>query len=101
MKATAIAHSIQGPVKYHGLKKPKQRIPFHDSTSVCANALHTATTVDIDSSLKENIIVINEILVTGQDKKRVEVVLDKLKSLAEYLGFYKVVSRNSVKTEKG
>lgn len=101
MKATAIAHPIQGLVKYHGLKKPKQRIPFHDSISVCANALHTTTTVEIDSPLKENIIVINEKLVTGQDKKKVEVGLDKLKRLAEYPGFFKVVSRNSVEIGKG
>ncbi|MFB0567331.1 MAG: diphosphomevalonate decarboxylase, partial [Candidatus Bathyarchaeia archaeon] len=33
MKATAIAHPIQGLIKYHGLKKPKQRIPYHNSIS--------------------------------------------------------------------
>ncbi|MDH5447637.1 MAG: diphosphomevalonate decarboxylase [Candidatus Bathyarchaeota archaeon] len=101
MRATAIAHPIQGLVKYHGLKNPKQRIPFHDSISVCIDALYTITTVEVNSSLKGNIIVINEKWVTGQDKKRVGIVLDKLKKLAEYLGFFKIVSRNSIKTGKG
>ena len=40
MKATAVARPIQGLIKYHGLKKPKQRIPYHDSISVCVQALH-------------------------------------------------------------
>jgi phosphomevalonate decarboxylase len=101
MKATAIVHPIQGLVKYHGLKNPKQRIPFHDSISVCIDALHTMTTVEIDNSLKENMIVINEKQVTEQDKRRVEVILDKLKNLAEYLGSFKVVSRNRLKAGKG
>jgi phosphomevalonate decarboxylase len=65
MKATAIAHPIQGLVKYHGLKNPKKRIPFHDSISVCADGLHTTTTVEVDNSFKENTTVINEKLVTG------------------------------------
>jgi phosphomevalonate decarboxylase len=46
MKATAIAHPIQGLVKYHGLKDAKLRIPFHDSISVCMQALCTTTTVE-------------------------------------------------------
>lgn len=101
MKATVVAHPIQGLVKYHGLKKLKERIPFHDSISVCVEALCTTTTVEVDSSLQENIVVINESYVTGRDKERIETVLGKLRTLAEYSGFFKVVSRNSVKTGKG
>jgi len=101
MKATAIAHPIQGLIKYHGLKKLEQRIPFHDSISVCADALHTITTVEVNSALQENIIVVNGNPVAGRDKERVEIVLSKLKNLAEYPGFFKVVSENSVKTGKG
>lgn len=101
MKATAIAHPIQGLIKYHGLKKLRQRIPFHDSISVCAGALHTTTTVEVAGSLKENIIIINEKQATGRDKERIEIVLDKLRKLAEYQGFFEVVSQNSVKTGKG
>src|SRR5207244_2584247 len=35
MKATAVAHPIQGLIKYHGLADPVLRLPFHDSISVC------------------------------------------------------------------
>jgi len=36
MKATAVAHPIQGLIKYHGLADPVLRLPFHDSISVCS-----------------------------------------------------------------
>jgi diphosphomevalonate decarboxylase len=101
MKATAIAHPIQGLIKYHGLKKPKQRIPFHDSISVCADALHTITTVEIDNALKEDIVIVNGKRITGRDRERVETVLGKLKKLGSHSEFFKVVSQNNVATGKG
>ena len=45
-KATAIAHTMQGLLKYHGLKNHELRIPFHDSISVNLDALYTKTTVE-------------------------------------------------------
>jgi len=101
MKATAIAHPIQGLVKYHGLKNPQLRIPFHDSISVCADALQTTTTVEVDSTLKENFVVVNGRQLIGRDRERVETVLGKLKLLAGYRGSFKVVSKNSVRIGKG
>ncbi|MFP3984513.1 MAG: diphosphomevalonate decarboxylase [Candidatus Bathyarchaeia archaeon] len=101
MKASAIAHPIQGLVKYHGLKKPKYRIPFHDSISVCIDALHTTTTVEAHNSIKANNVLINGRRVVGHDKERIETVLNKFKRLAKYRGFFKVVSQNSVERGKG
>jgi len=101
MKATAIAHPIQGLIKYHGLKDPEKRIPFHDSISVCIEALRTTTTVETSESLKENVITINGRKPIRRDKQRVEVVLNKLKSLARYKEHFKVVSENSLKEGKG
>ena len=40
-KATAKAHAMQGLLKYHGMKDSELRIPFHDSISVCLDALFT------------------------------------------------------------
>lgn len=101
MKATAIAHPIQGLIKYHGLRNTEQRIPFHDSISVCTETLHTTTTVEVDTALKENIMVVNGKNVSGRDKVRIEIVLAKLGKIAEYSGFFKVVSQNSVEIGKG
>lgn len=101
MKATAKAHPIQGLIKYHGLKDPVLRIPFHDSISVCANALFTVTTVEADEGLKEDSIIVNGGVITGNAKKRVETVLRKLREISDYSGFFKIVSRNSLTEGKG
>jgi phosphomevalonate decarboxylase len=101
VKATAVAHPIQGLVKYHGLRDARLRIPFHDSISVCIEALHTTTTVEADPSLKQDSITINRKEATGSDLKRVNVVLDKLRRMAKYKGHFKVVSKNSITYGKG
>src|SRR4030067_1904782 len=101
MKATAIAHPIQGLIKYHGLRDPLKRIPFHDSISVCIEALQTITTVEASRSLEGDMIIINGRKPIPKDKQRVEVILNKLKSLARYKGHFKVVSENSLREGKG
>jgi len=101
MKATAIAHPIQGLIKYHGLKRPQQRIPYHDSISVCIQDLTTTTTVEASDYLEENTIIINGKKQSGKDKERAEMVLSRLKSLAKFSGNFQVVSENSMKVGKG
>lgn len=101
MKATAVAYPIQGLIKYHGLKKPKKRIPYHDSISVCIQALNTTTSVEASKSLRKNTITINGEKQNGRDKERVETVLNELKKLAGFSGNFKVVSENSLKIGKG
>ena len=101
MKATAVAHPIQGLIKYHGLKNPRQRIPYHDSVSVCIQALSTTTTVETLQESKNNEITINGRQTDATERKRVEIVLNKLKELAKFSGSFKVVSQNSLETGKG
>lgn len=96
-----MAHAIQGLVKYHGLKNPRLRIPYHDSISVCIKALKTTTTVEASESAKENEITVNGKEVTGRDRERAEIVLDKLRKLAKHSAAFKVVSENSLRTGKG
>ena len=101
MKATAIAHPIQGLIKYHGLKDREKRIPFHDSISVCARELQTTTTVETVSSAGEGTVTVNGKLLLGKDRQRVEVVLDQFKKLADYNAYFKVSSANSLVEGKG
>jgi len=101
MKATTIAHPIQGLTKYHGLKDAKLRIPFHDSISVCIENLHTITTVETVNSSKKDSVIINGKEVVGKDFERVEVVLNRLRNLAKYSGGFKVMSKNSITGGKG
>lgn len=101
MKVTVVAHPIQGLIKYHGLKSPKERIPYHDSISVCVQALTTTTTVETLEDSKKSEFIINGKTACGQDKERIEIVLGKLRTLAEFHGGFRVVSENSLKTGKG
>jgi phosphomevalonate decarboxylase len=101
LKATGVAHPIQGLVKYHGLRNPRQRIPYHDSISVCVGALTTTTTVEALHELRRNEIIINGKKPGSKERERVEVVLGKLKERAGFSGGFRVVSENSLKTGKG
>lgn len=102
MKATAVAHPIQGLIKYHGLKDEAKRIPYHDSISVCAAQLQTVTTVEFDHELKDDSIIINDSTVTGRDKERAKTVLNTLRQLAHTPQlFARVVSKNSITQGKG
>src|SRR3989442_11924518 len=53
MKATAVAHPIQGLIKYHGLADPVLRLPFHDSISVCTAPLTSRTTVEFGGGARD------------------------------------------------
>lgn len=101
MKATAIAHPIQGLIKYHGLRNPTLRIPFHDSISVCIQALQTTTTVETKGSFKKDFLMVNGANLTGRNRKRVEMVLHELKDITGYSGHFKVISENSLREGKG
>jgi phosphomevalonate decarboxylase len=101
LKVTAIAHPIQGLVKYHGLRNPKQRIPYHDSISVCIQAFFTTTTVETLHELRKNEITINGKQPAAKERERVEIVIEKLKELAGFTGAFKVVSENSFRIGKG
>jgi diphosphomevalonate decarboxylase len=100
MKATAIAHPIQGLIKYHGLKDTELRIPFHDSISVCIKAMCTTTTVETIASPMDTVVINNKRIV-GNELERVKTVLNKLKTVTGYSGNFKVASQNSVTNGKG
>ncbi len=101
MKATVVAHAVQGLVKYHGLRDVARRIPFHDSISVCAEALRTVTTVEADDALSVDSVTVNGRLLPGGERARAEAVLEELRRLTGYKGHFKVVSLNSLERGKG
>lgn len=96
MKATAVAYAIQGLIKYHGLKDPKRRIPYHDSISVCAKALETRTTVESDPGLDRDEIRIDGVPADQRTVERAGTVLDELRRLGKTRRLVKVESKNSI-----
>jgi phosphomevalonate decarboxylase len=104
-KASAIAYPIQGLVKYHGLKDPVRRIPFHDSISVCTGPIHTHTTFEVledddaaaarqKATGHRSIVEIDGKATTGRAFDRVQVVVDAIREKAGDDRPYRMVSRN-------
>ncbi|MFQ5838257.1 MAG: diphosphomevalonate decarboxylase [Thermoplasmata archaeon] len=100
MKASAVAHPIQGLIKYHGLADQVLRLPYHDSISVCTAPLITHTTVafgdyDTDS------LVVDGSPVRGRGLERAITVLDEVRRRADLSERARVESTNSFPTNVG
>jgi len=102
VKATARAYAIQGLIKYHGLKSKKQRIPYHDSISVCMKSLPTITTVEFSETLRRDNYRINGKTPAKNEQDRIQVVLNALRSIARQKPLHvRVESRNPPVNGKG
>lgn len=100
-KATAIAHAIQGLVKYHGLKDSKRRIPYHDSISVCVEELTTKTTIEFSGAYSEDATEINGKPAGIVEAARVLNVVSPLRTLAKVTEHFKLSSENNLPQGKG
>ncbi|WP_158057370.1 phosphomevalonate decarboxylase MvaD [Halorussus halophilus] len=83
MKATAKAHPIQGLVKYHGMRDEDQRLPYHDSISLCTAPSHTKTTVEFDGDLDSDTFVVDGEELSGHAADRVAKVVARVRELAD------------------
>ncbi len=83
MKATAMAHPIQGLVKYHGMRDDIERLPYHDSISVCTAPSHTRTTVEFSMDYEEDVYVVDGEELEGRAYERVEAVVEKARSMSD------------------
>ena len=84
MKATAKAHPIQGLVKYHGMRDPELRLPYHDSISVCTAPSHSKTTAEFDPDLDADDYVIDGERVEGRGAERIQAVVDHVRERADF-----------------
>ncbi|MCK4443214.1 MAG: diphosphomevalonate decarboxylase [Thermoplasmata archaeon] len=100
MKSSAVAHPIQGLIKYHGLKDEVLRLPFHDSISVCTAPLVTHTTVEF-GDFPENEVVIDGDQVMGRELERVGLVVDTVRKQAGVEDNFKMHSQNSFPSNVG
>jgi len=100
-KSTACAHTIQGLLKYHGLRNRKLRLPYHDSVSVCAKALTTTATIEFGREYHEDLIEINGMTAKGNEARRVIAVIDPLRKLAKNKDHFRLISANNLTKVKG
>jgi phosphomevalonate decarboxylase len=101
MKATAIAHPIQGLVKYHGMRDPELRLPYHDSISVCTAPSHTRTTVQLQPDAGADTYRIDGEVVDGRGAERIAHVVDHVRDLAGVDHAVRVESENSFPSNVG
>ena len=86
MKATAIAHPIQGMVKYHGMRDHDRRLPYHDSISVCTAPSRSITTVEFRPDRSEDVFIVEDERLEGEAADRVAKVVDAARELADMAG---------------
>lgn len=92
-KASAIAYPIQGLVKYHGLRDPVRRIPFHDSISLCTGPIHTHTTFEVVESGAPQVTIDGK-ATSGRAMERVRVVVDAVREKTGDARPFRMVSQN-------
>ena len=100
-KATAVAHPIQGLVKYHGMRDDELRLPYHDSISVCTAPSHTRTTAAFDDSLATDRYVVDGEQLSGRGAERVRSVVDHVRELEGTERPVRLASENSFRTNVG
>lgn len=100
MKASAVAHPIQGLIKYHGLQDERLRLPFHDSISVCTAPLTTHTTIEF-GEWDTNSAAIGEDPVTGREFERISDVVSPVLQLAGSDLRFKMMSVNDFSSNIG
>ncbi|QKY18061.1 phosphomevalonate decarboxylase MvaD [Halorubrum sp. CBA1229] len=100
-KATARAHPIQGLVKYHGMRDPELRLPYHDSISLCTAPTATTTTVEWQPDASEDTYVIGGEEVDGRAAERIDMVVDHVRELAGVDAAVRLESENSFPSNIG
>ncbi|MEM4287413.1 MAG: diphosphomevalonate decarboxylase [Candidatus Caldarchaeum sp.] len=95
MKARAVAHTMEGLVKYHGLRDWSLRLPYHDSISVNLDAFTTTTEVEF-GDFGQDTAFIDNTAVTGREFERIRQVVDHVRRLANISDNFRVVSFNSI-----
>jgi phosphomevalonate decarboxylase len=101
MKATATAHPIQGLVKYHGMRDIEQRLPYHDSISVCTAPSQTTTTVAFEPDATTDTYIIDDEMVTGRGAERIDQVVEYVRSLSGRDAAVRIESTNSFPSNIG
>lgn len=95
LKATALAHPNIAFIKYWGIKDEGERLPANDSLSMNIGCLSTRTTVEYDSRLSSDSLVINGQAVNGEALLRVHRFMDRIRSMTDQSLFAHITSENN------
>jgi len=96
-----MAHPIQGLVKYHGMRDPELRLPYHDSISVCTAPSHSKTTAAFDPDRTDDDYVVDGERVDGRGAERIRAVVDEVRDRAGFDHPVRFESANNFPTNIG
>jgi len=94
-QATALAHPNIAFIKYWGFEDETQRIPANDSLSMNIGCLSTHTTVQYDSKLASDCLILNNEEVIGAGLSRVQTFMDRIRHLTGENLFAQIISENN------
>jgi len=102
-KGSAIAHPIQGLIKYHGKIDEYLRLPSHNSISVNIGKFYTHTTVEITDEIDENVMTIDGKSAKHEAIQRLNRIWEAFKKLVNITDDFrlKVVSENNFPSRVG
>ncbi len=100
MKASAVAHPIQGLIKYHGLKDETLRLPYHDSISVATSPTVSHTTIEFGKVRKDSAWVDGKQL-AGREMERVLAVVNQVRRKAGIKDKFRMISENNFPSNVG
>ncbi|WP_430789189.1 diphosphomevalonate decarboxylase [Virgibacillus flavescens] len=102
MKATAKAHTNIALIKYWGKRDESLILPMNSSLSLTLDAFYTETTVTFNDSLTEDVFILDEEKIEGEQYTKVSTFLDLIRNFADRQGLYaEVRSTNAVPTAAG
>jgi phosphomevalonate decarboxylase len=101
MKATAVAHPIQGLLKYHGFRDPERNVPAHDSISVCTAPSRTRTTVAFEADRGPDRVLVDGEPIDEEGARRARTVLDLVRERAGIDHRARVASENTFESNVG
>lgn len=99
--ATARAHSNIALAKYWGKKDTELNLPAVPSISMTLDAYHTTTTVEFDSSLAQDTLILNERTASQKELHRVQQLLNRVRTEGSVPHAARVISRNNFPTASG
>jgi diphosphomevalonate decarboxylase len=100
MKKTAVSPSNIAFIKYWGRKDDELRLPANGSISMNLSNLLTTTTVEFRPDYKNDIVIINSKQESGEENRVIK-HLDRIRKLANFKSFAKVVSENNFPKSAG
>ncbi|HSB64929.1 MAG TPA: diphosphomevalonate decarboxylase [Anaerolineales bacterium] len=93
--ASAIAHPNIAFIKYWGDRIPELHIPANGSISMNLEELQTQTTVQLDPSYEQDVLILNGERQNGEALERVSAFLKRVRHMAGIATFAQVETKNN------